>query len=118
MVKKMVSALYSALRNDIDTVMCSHPMCTPTHLPIYSQESKVYVQDRMVESAPAAALASVLTHPEGVVYIAGNATRMPDDVKRALGRVLAGSTGMSEVATDKAISDLVKRRRIQVECWS
>ncbi|KAJ2473232.1 NAPDH-dependent diflavin reductase [Coemansia sp. RSA 2322] len=80
------------------------------HLP-----AKIYVQDRIRENA--SLLWPLIAHQGAMVYVSGNANRMPDDVRAAFADVVAAGADMSAEEATTFIHDMEKARRYQEECW-
>ncbi|XP_071115588.1 NADPH-dependent diflavin oxidoreductase 1-like [Haliotis cracherodii] len=80
------------------------------------QEDKVYVQHRIRDNA--ALIWDLLDNHQAWFYIAGNAKRMPDDVKEALQDVVMSAGGRNAAEAAEYISQLEAKRRYQVEAWS
>ncbi|KAJ2744105.1 NAPDH-dependent diflavin reductase [Coemansia sp. BCRC 34301] len=77
---------------------------------------KVYVQDRIREAA--SELWPLIAEQGAVVFVSGNANRMPDDVRQAFADVVAIAN--PHMAADDAqayIQTMVKDGRYQEECW-
>ncbi|KAJ2063534.1 NAPDH-dependent diflavin reductase [Coemansia sp. S146] len=75
-----------------------------------------YVQDRIREHSRA--VWSLVASQGAVVFVSGNASRMPDDVRQAFADVVAAnSPGMSPDDASSYIAGMVKDGRYQEECW-
>ncbi|KAJ2492443.1 NAPDH-dependent diflavin reductase [Coemansia sp. RSA 2050] len=78
--------------------------------------AKVYVQDRIREQSQL--LWSLMAEQDAVVFVSGNANRMPDDVRQAFADVVsANNPQMSADDAQSYISSMVKEGRYQEECW-
>ncbi|KAJ2262137.1 NAPDH-dependent diflavin reductase [Coemansia sp. RSA 376] len=78
--------------------------------------TKVYVQDRIREYSQV--VWSLVASQGAVIFVSGNANRMPDDVRQAFADVVAANN--PDMSTDDAsnyIAGLVKDGRYQEECW-
>lgn len=80
------------------------------------QDDKVYVQHRIQESSEA--LWNLLDKHNAYFYIAGNAKRMPDDVRDALKAAVQKYGGKTAVEADKYLLQLDQKKRYQAETWS
>ncbi|KNC47866.1 NADPH-dependent diflavin oxidoreductase 1 [Thecamonas trahens ATCC 50062] len=78
---------------------------------------KAYVQDRMREPEPAAALWHLLSSAAGVVYICGSAKKMPGAVKDALVDVATSAGGLARPDAEAWLKSLVKSRRLLEDTW-
>ncbi|KAJ2828379.1 NAPDH-dependent diflavin reductase [Coemansia furcata] len=77
---------------------------------------KVYVQDRIREHAQL--VWSLIADQGAVIYVSGNANRMPDDVRQAFADVVAVSNaGMGADDARGYVESMVKEGRYQEECW-
>ncbi|KAJ2356750.1 NAPDH-dependent diflavin reductase [Coemansia sp. RSA 2618] len=76
------------------------------------QDQKVYVQQRIREQSDL--LWSLIDGQRAVVYVSGNANRMPDDVRQAFTDVVADH-GVENAA--EYVQALIKSGRYQEECW-
>ena len=76
---------------------------------------KVYVQHKIKEQG---ALIWRLLNEGGCVFIAGSANKMPQDVKKAICKVIEQYSGKSEIEAMSMINDMIKKRRYYVEAWS
>ncbi|KAJ1855868.1 NAPDH-dependent diflavin reductase [Coemansia sp. RSA 1822] len=76
------------------------------------QENTVYVQQRIREQGDL--LWSLISEQDAVVYVSGNANRMPDDVRQAFTDVVADH-GVDDAAA--YVQAMVKTGRYQEECW-
>ncbi|PVD21503.1 hypothetical protein C0Q70_17301 [Pomacea canaliculata] len=80
------------------------------------QEEKIYVQDRLRQNGH---LIWTLLHDQlGRFYIAGNAKRMPTDVRAAVVEVLQKYGSMMEAEANSYIESLERDHRWQIETWS
>ena len=79
------------------------------------QQRKVYVQHKIKEQG---ALIWRLLNEGGCVFIAGSANKMPQDVKKAICKVIEQYSGKSEIEAMSMINDMIKKRRYYVEAWS
>ncbi|KAJ2373639.1 NAPDH-dependent diflavin reductase [Coemansia sp. RSA 2611] len=78
--------------------------------------AKVYVQDRIREQARL--LWSLVAEQGAVIFVSGNANRMPDDVRQAFADVVSmNSPQMSADDAQNYIARMVKDGRYQEECW-
>nr|XP_054769944.1 NADPH-dependent diflavin oxidoreductase 1-like [Lytechinus pictus] len=82
------------------------------------QEDKVYVQHRIKENA--ALIWSLMNRSDRStrIYVAGNAKQMPTDVREALCVVVQSEGKMKEEEAERFISDMERKRLIQMETWS
>ncbi|CAG2236503.1 Sulfite reductase [NADPH] flavoprotein alpha-component,NADPH-dependent diflavin oxidoreductase 1 [Mytilus edulis] len=79
------------------------------------QDDKIYVQHKILESK--LMLWNILENG-GWFYVAGNAKRMPDDVKDAVKQVIMDCGSKSEDEAEQYIHKLEQCRRYQAETWS
>jgi sulfite reductase alpha subunit-like flavoprotein len=79
-------------------------------------DRKVYVQDKIREHGQL--VWQWISERGAAVYIAGNARKMPDDVRLALRDVALRHGGMTVEAADAWVSEFENRKRLQVEAWS
>ncbi|VDI75242.1 Hypothetical predicted protein [Mytilus galloprovincialis] len=79
------------------------------------QDDKIYVQHKILESK--LMLWNILENG-GWFYVAGNAKRMPDDVKDAVKQVIMECGSKSEDEAEQYIHKLEQCRRYQAETWS
>ncbi|KAJ1818660.1 NAPDH-dependent diflavin reductase, partial [Coemansia sp. RSA 2675] len=78
--------------------------------------AKVYVQDRIREQARL--LWSLVAEQGAVIFVSGNANRMPDDVRQAFADVVSmNNPQMSAGDAQNYIARMVKDGRYQEECW-
>ncbi|XP_041368250.1 NADPH-dependent diflavin oxidoreductase 1-like [Gigantopelta aegis] len=80
------------------------------------QEDKVYVQHIMKDNG--ALIWKLLSQDEAWFYIAGNAKRMPDDVRESLKEVIKREGEQTEDESERFLIHLEQNRRYQVEAWS
>ncbi|KAK7095447.1 hypothetical protein V1264_006849 [Littorina saxatilis] len=80
------------------------------------QEDKIYVQDRIKENG--ALIWKLLNKESAYFYIAGNAKRMPDDVRAIMKKLVEEHGGKSEEEAEAYLQSLERNRRWQVEAWS
>ncbi|KAJ2129150.1 NADPH-dependent diflavin oxidoreductase 1 [Coemansia sp. RSA 353] len=76
------------------------------------QENTIYVQQRVREQGDL--LWSLISEQDAIVYVSGNANRMPDDVRQAFTDVIADH-GVDDAAA--YVQAMVKTGRYQEECW-
>ncbi|KAJ2635305.1 NAPDH-dependent diflavin reductase, partial [Coemansia sp. RSA 1694] len=79
-------------------------------------KEKIYVQDRIRENAHI--VWQLISEQRAVIFVSGNANRMPDDVRQAFIDVVA--TNNPQMSIDDAknyIQAMEKDRRYQEECW-
>ncbi|XP_060075964.1 NADPH-dependent diflavin oxidoreductase 1-like [Ylistrum balloti] len=80
------------------------------------QEDKVYVQHRIQENGET--LWNLLDKHNAYFYIAGNAKRMPDDVRDALKDAIQKYGNRTVEEADKYLLQLDQKKRYQAETWS
>ncbi|XP_064630444.1 NADPH-dependent diflavin oxidoreductase 1-like [Lineus longissimus] len=80
------------------------------------QEEKIYVQDRILEQA--GLIWDLIENQKAWFFVAGNAKRMPDDVKAIMQQVIMKEGSMTEDEAERYVKDLEKTKRYQVEAWS
>ncbi|KAJ2438870.1 NAPDH-dependent diflavin reductase [Coemansia sp. RSA 2424] len=79
-------------------------------------KEKIYVQDRIRENAHI--VWQLIAEQRAVIFVSGNANRMPDDVRQAFIDVVA--TNNPQMSIDDAknyIQAMEKEGRYQEECW-
>ncbi|KAK3605906.1 hypothetical protein CHS0354_017812 [Potamilus streckersoni] len=96
LIDKQLLALYTAFSRD--------------------QEEKVYVQHQILRNSRL--VWEALDSNGGWFLIAGNAKRMPDDVRDALKEVIIKEGGKTEVEAELYIRQLDQAKRYQAETWS
>ncbi|KAJ1680193.1 NAPDH-dependent diflavin reductase [Spiromyces aspiralis] len=79
------------------------------------QEEKIYVQHRIVQNAKY--LWSLIQDRRAMIFVSGNANRMPDDVRRAFARVFVEQGKMSEQEAIDELRMMERTRQYQEECW-
>ncbi|KAK7487379.1 hypothetical protein BaRGS_00021341 [Batillaria attramentaria] len=80
------------------------------------QEEKIYVQDKIRENGPL--IWRLLNEQSAHFFIAGNAKRMPDDVRASVRDMVQLHGQMTEQEADTFLESLERNRRWQVEAWS
>ncbi|XP_067662793.1 NADPH-dependent diflavin oxidoreductase 1-like [Haliotis asinina] len=80
------------------------------------QEHKVYVQHLIRDNA--ALVWDLLDNHQAWFFIAGNAKRMPDDVKEALQDVVMSAGGRNATEAAEYITQMEAKKHYQVEAWS
>ncbi|KAL8625897.1 hypothetical protein ACOMHN_012489 [Nucella lapillus] len=80
------------------------------------QEEKIYVQDRIMENGEM--LWKLLDEQSAYFFIAGNAKRMPDDVRAIVKTVIQQHGSRSEQEAEAYLMSLERSRRWQLEAWS
>jgi sulfite reductase alpha subunit-like flavoprotein len=80
------------------------------------QEDKIYVQHRMKEHGKR--ILELICQKDAVIYISGNAKRMPVDVKEAFMFICQQYGDMTEKDAIEFMIKLQKEGRYQEECWS
>ncbi|XP_076454641.1 NADPH-dependent diflavin oxidoreductase 1-like [Babylonia areolata] len=80
------------------------------------QEAKIYVQDRILENGEL--IWRLLQEEAASFFIAGNAKRMPDDVRAIVKTVIQQQGQRSEPEADAYLQSLERSRRWQLEAWS
>jgi len=79
-------------------------------------EEKDYVQDRLLEHSQ---LVWRLLAEEGAgVFIAGNAKRMPEDVRATFRKIIVREKGGTESEAEEYLIGLERSARYQTETWS
>jgi sulfite reductase alpha subunit-like flavoprotein len=78
------------------------------------QNEKVYVQDRIRQNSH---LILDCLQANGVIYVAGNAKRMPRDVREAIVDTIVEKGGLSREDALKYIRQLENKARYQCETW-
>jgi sulfite reductase (NADPH) flavoprotein alpha-component len=78
------------------------------------QREKVYVQHRMLQSAPA--IWSWL-QKEACFYVCGDAKRMARDVDQALKQIVAEQGNLSSEAAEEYVAELSKNKRYQRDVY-
>lgn len=79
------------------------------------QESKIYVQHRLLDQA--AVIWSSLVLQGGFFYLAGAAGQMPKDVREALVTILEQQGRVSRQDAEALLRKMEKSGRCLVECW-
>lgn len=80
------------------------------------QQEKVYVQDQIKKNA--SLIWKLLHEQSAFFYIAGNAKRMPDDVRAAVETILQTHGAMTKDTAERFLLSLERSGRWQVEAWS
>ncbi|KAI8326131.1 riboflavin synthase domain-like protein [Martensiomyces pterosporus] len=76
---------------------------------------KDYVQHRILENSKP--IWSLIDEHGAVVYVSGNANRMPEDVRQAFVGVVSGNSSMDSDEASGYIKAMEKAGRYQEECW-
>jgi len=79
------------------------------------QEEKVYVQHKLGQNGK---LIWEAIQKGAIIYLSGNAKRMPQDVSEELEKIVEKNSGLDPAQAKEFIKNLEKNRRFQIETWS
>jgi len=116
--------LFFGCRNEAADYICNEDwkeLCNRALLQVFTafsrdQEDKIYVQQRIREQGKL--IWRLLNEEKALIYVAGNAKQMPDNVKEAFVDVVKLNGNVSQIEAEQYIAELEKSNRYQTETWS